>query len=118
VFNLSEIIEDFDFLRAGSVAAMAEELEIGIAPAVLSSSGYRNLSSDFSRRNNATSVGRTANNFARAEQNLSGVWACSKTNSTERLGARPAAVAELPDELLNCLSMISSTVIRESMFRD
>src|SRR2546422_3517326 len=79
---------------------MAEELEIGIAPAVFSSSGKRNLSSLFSRRNRATSLCRTWKILDSSVQNWSGVgfWSskCSSPRASEAGAAAEPPCPEFP----------------------
>jgi len=90
---LAKVLNSSVFLVEAVCAATDEELETGIEPAVFNWSGKTNFSSPFSKRNKATSLGRTPKNLETAARNVSGVSACAKANSTEDLLARAGAAA-------------------------
>ena len=99
VFDSGKELKSSVFLVDAVCAATDAELETGIDPAVLSCSGNRNFSRPFSKRNKATSLGRTPKSLDKAAQNLSGSGAWPRTNCTELSEASAGAAATAPSEL-------------------
>src|SRR5207249_3098375 len=72
-FTRGKLLNSSSFLLIAVCAAIADEPESGIAPAVLSSSGNRNFSMPPSSRSSATSLERTRKVLESSAQNSEGV---------------------------------------------
>src|SRR5712692_455163 len=96
-FTVAKLLKSSTFRVTAVWAATADELEIGIDPAVFSSSGKRSLSRLFSRRNRATSCCCTWKTSDSSTQNWKGVGFWSSRYSIPRdPGARATAAAAEP----------------------